>query len=325
MGGRPPSETRGPIHSDRSAVIGSRTPWAFVPRARREGAIDLLFVLPTLLILAVFLFYPLVYGVVLSVHDTKGFDLTNFVGLDHYARAIFGDAVFHRSLVNTVLFTGAAVVLQTGLGLLLAVLIADVKRGRTLFPIVFFAPFVLAPVAVGAVWKFLFAPYFGIVPAVGSALGFDTLTFAPLANADTALWAIMAAFLWRFAGFNMVVYLAAIRALPREYHESAVLEGASRFQQFRRITWPLLWPQTFTLVLLTTLGTLRIFDMVWIMTEGGPSHATDTVATDVYSTAFRFLEVGYAQAMAMILLFVILLLTVLEYRILDRRADSVRS
>jgi len=194
-----------------------------------------------------------------------------------------------------------------------------------LFPIVFFAPFVLAPVAVGAVWKFLFAPYFGIVPAVGSALGFDTLTFAPLANADTALWAIMAAFLWRFAGFNMVVYLAAIRALPREYHESAVLEGASRFQQFRRITWPLLWPQTFTLVLLTTLGTLRIFDMVWIMTEGGPSHATDTVATDVYSTAFRFLQVGYAQAMAMILLFVILLLTIVEYRILDRRAESVRS
>ncbi len=277
------------------------------------------------MILAGFLLYPLVYGIVLSVHDTKGFDLTNFVGLENYAHAILGDAVFHRSLLNTILFTGVAVVLQTGLGLFLAVLVADVKRGRTFFRVAFFAPFVLAPVAVGAVWKFLYAPYFGVAATVGSALGLDTLTVAPLADADTALWAIMAAFLWRFAGFNMVVYLAAIQALPREYYEYAVLEGAGRFERFRRITWPLLWPQTFVLVLLTTLGTLRIFDMVWVMTAGGPSHATETVATDVYATAFRFLQVGYAQAMAMILLVVILVLAVVEYRLLDRRAETVSS
>jgi raffinose/stachyose/melibiose transport system permease protein len=216
-------------------------------------------------------------------------------------------------------------VLQTGLGLFLAVLVADVKRGRTFFRFVFFAPFVVASVAVGEVWKFLYAPYFGIVPTVGSALGLHTQTVAPLADAHTALWAIMGAFLWRFAGFNMVVYLAAIQGLPREYDEYAVLEGASRFQKFRHITWPLLWPATFTLVLLSTLGTLRIFDMVWIMTEGGPSHATETIATDVYATAFRFLQVGYAQAMAMILLFVILVLAIVEYRILDRRAEMVSS
>lgn len=303
--------------------VGGRRPQ--FRRQRREGAIDLLFVLPVLAILGGFLVYPLVYGIVLSVHDTKGFDLASFVGLDNYARAIFGDAVFHRSLLNTVLFTGVAVVLQTGLGLFLAVLVAGAKRGRAFFELAFFAPFVLAPVAVGAVWKFLYAPYFGVAATVGSALGFDTLTVAPLSDADVALWAIMAAFLWRFAGFNMVVYVAAIRALPREYYEYAVLEGGSRFEVFRRITWPLLWPQTFVLVLLTTLGTLRIFDMVWIMTGGGPSHATETVATDVYVTAFRFLQVGYAQAMAMILLVLILVISVVEYRLLDRRAESVSS
>jgi raffinose/stachyose/melibiose transport system permease protein len=294
-------------------------------RPRREGAIDLLFLAPTLAILACFLAYPLVYGIVLSLHDTKGFDLTNFVGLGNYARAILGDAVFHRALLNTVLFTGAAVVLQTGLGLFLAVLVADAKRGQRFFRFVFFVPFVLASVAVGAVWKFLYAPFFGIVPTVGSALGLDTQTVAPLADPHTALWAILAAFLWRFAGFNMVVYLAAIQGLPHEYYEFARMEGASRFQQFRHVTWPLLWPATSTLVVLTTLGTLRIFDMVWIMTEGGPSHATETVATDVYQTAFRFLQVGYAQAMAMILLLVILALAVVEYRFLDRRAETVSS
>ena len=174
------------------------------------------------MILAGFLVYPLVYGIVLSLHDTQGFDLTDFVGLDHYAHAILGDAVFHRSLLNTVLFTGAAVVLQTGLGLFLAVLVADVRRGRTFFQFVFFAPFVLAPVAVGAVWKFLFAPFFGIVadrrvgPRARHADG-----RARSRTPNVALWAIMAAFLWRFAGFNMVVYLAAIQALPREYDEYA--------------------------------------------------------------------------------------------------------
>ena len=292
-------------------------------RSRREGVIDLLFLVPILVVLGAFLLYPLGYGIVLSVHDSQGFELTSFVGLDHYARAILGDAVFQRSLLNTILFTGVAVVLQIGLGLFLAVLVADGKRGRTFFQFAFFLPFVLAPVAVGAVWKFLYAPFFGIVPTVGAALGWDTQTVAPLADADAALWAIMAAFLWRFAGFTMVVYLAAIRSIRRDYYEYAVLEGAGRFLQFRRITWPLLWPQTFVLVLLTTLGTLRIFDMVWVMTAGGPSHATETVATDIYSTAFRFLQVGYAQAMAMILLAVILLLTVVEYRLLDRRAEAV--
>lgn len=285
--------------------------------------IDLLFLGPTLALLAVFLFYPLAYGILLSVHDTTGFNPTSFVGLDHYAHAIFGDAVFHQALLNTVLFTGVAVVLQTGLGLALAVLVADVKRGRTLLRFVFFVPFVLASVAVGAVWKFLYAPFFGVVPTVGSALGFSAQTFAPLADGHWALWAIMAAFLWRFIGFTMVVYLAAIQSLPREYHEHAVVEGAGRLQQFRLVTWPLLWPQTFVLVLLTTIGTLRTFDMVWLMTQGGPEHATETVATDIYSTAFRFLNVGYAQAMAMILLAVILLLTVVEYRLLNRRAEAV--
>jgi raffinose/stachyose/melibiose transport system permease protein len=284
-----------------------------------------MFILPMLVLLGGFLFYPLVYGIALSAHDSQGFEPTQFVGLDNYVRAILGDAVFHRSLLNTIVFTVAAVVLQTGIGLFLAVLVAGVRRGRTFFLVAFFAPFVLASVAVGAVWKFLYAPFFGIAATMGSALGFDTSTIAPLADADTALWAVMAAFLWRFAGFSMVVYVAAIQALSRDYYDLAVLEGATWFQRLRHITWPLLWPQTFTLVLLSTIGTLRIFDMVWIMTAGGPAHATETVATHVYTTAFRFLDIGYAQAMAMILLVVILVLTVVEYRILNPRAEMVSS
>ena len=294
-------------------------------QTRRASVIDLVFVLPVLVLLGGFLFYPLIYGVALSTHDSRGFEPTEFVGIAHYVRALVGDAVFHQSLVNTVVFAGAAVVLQTGIGLMLAVLVGDARRGRTFFLVVFFTPFVLASVAVGAVWKFLYAPFFGIVPTAGSALGFDTSTVAPLSDADAALWAVLAAFLWRFTGFSMVVYAAAIGSLPRDYYDLAIVEGASWLQRLRHITWPLLWPQTFTLVMLTTIGSLRIFDMVWIMTGGGPSHSTETVATHVYRTAFQFLDVGYAQAMAMILLLLILVLTVVEYRLLNRRAELVSS
>lgn len=296
---------------------------AHAHRLPRGYLADLVYVVPALALLGGFLFYPLVYGIGLSVHDGQGADAARFVGIDHFARAVLGDAVFHRSLLNTVLFTGAAVVLQTGIGFLLAVLVSGMQWGRTLLMVAFFAPFVLASVAVGAVWKFLYAPFFGVAATVGAALGIDASTIAPLADERTALLAILAAFLWRFTGFTMVVYAAAIRALPREYDDVASLDGASWAQRARHVTWPLLWPQTFGLVLLTTLGTLRIFDMIWVMTAGGPAHATETVATHVYTTAFRFGDVGYAQAMAMILLLVILVLTVVEYRLLNPRAKEV--
>jgi ABC-type sugar transport system permease subunit len=121
----------------------------------------------------------------------------------------------------------------------------------------------------------------------------------------------------------MVVYLAAMQSIPREYYEYGELEGIGRLTRLRRITWPLLWPQTLALVLLTTIGTLRVFDLVWIMTAGGPGHATETVATYVYTTAFRSQDPGYAQAMATILMVVIVALTLIEYRLLDRRAAEV--
>jgi ABC-type sugar transport system permease subunit len=292
-------------------------------RASRSRLTDLLFVAPALILIAVFLAFPLVYGVAISVERTQGLQPVSFAGLDNYVRALFGDAVFHQSLANTIVFTAAAVVLQTALGLALALLVSRIKRGRGLVLIAFFAPFALASIAVGAAWKYLYAPFFGIAATVGTAAGLDTSTVAPLSDPHWALWAILIAFLWRFAGFSMVVYLAAIESIPTDMYDFTRLEGASRLQTLRHVTWPLLWPQTFALVLLTTIGSLRLFDMVWIMTGGGPSHATETVSTYVYTTAFQSLDVGYAQSMAMILFVVIVLLTVVEYRLLNRRAEAV--
>jgi ABC-type sugar transport system permease subunit len=296
---------------------------AFVIHATRRRAADVAFLVPTLAILALFLLYPLLYGLDLSFHRTEGFEVTGPVTLDNYVRAILGDGVFRRGLTNTLVFTTVAVVLQVGLGLGLAHLVLGARRGRTILQVAFVAPFVLASVAAGAVWKFVDAPFFGVIPAIGGALGLDTAAFAPLGSPETALWAVLVAFLWRFAGFAMVVYVAAIEGIGREYYEYAALEGAGRLDRLRRITWPLLWPQTFALVLLTTIGTLRIFDLVWIMTAGGPQHATETVGTLIYTTAFRTVDVGGAQAMAVILMVVIAALTAAEYRLLNPRVEAV--
>ena len=199
---------------------GRRPKW--LRTSRRERGVDLLFILPTIAILAGFLVYPLVYGIVLSVHDTKGFELTTFVGLEHYARAILGDAVFHREPGEhpAVHWRGRrpADRPRTPPG--------RARRRRTTGTGVLPSscsslPFVHRTRSRSArSGSSCYAPVLRDRADRGCGPRARHATFAPLADADTALWAIMAAFLWRFAGFSMVVYLAAIRALPPEYYES---------------------------------------------------------------------------------------------------------
>ena len=291
--------------------------------ARLANAPNVVWVLPVFALLACVLAYPLASGLLLSLRRTTGSSPGEFVGLDNYIEALFRDDIFHQAVGNTVAFTVVAIVLQTGVGLLLAILISEVRRGRLPYRMIFFAPVVLSAVAVGSVWQWIYAPYFGLFPNVAAALGLADVHASPLASQATALWAIMGAFVWRWAGFNTVIYLAGLQSIPREYHEAATIEGAGGVRRFRHITWPLLLPHTYTVVLLTTMGTLRIFDLMWIMTQGGPAHATETIATYIFTTAFRFLRVGYAQSLAFMLLGMVALLTLLLTVTLRKRANEI--
>ena len=282
-----------------------------------------MWVLPVFVLLACVLAYPLASGLLLSLRRTTGANTGEFVGLDNYIEALFRDGIFHQAVGNTVAFTIVAIVLQTGVGLLLAILISEVRRGRLPYRMIFFAPVVLSAAAVGSVWQWIYAPYFGLFTNLAATLGLADVHASPLASQATALWAIMGAFVWRWAGFNTVIYLAGLQSIPREYHEAAMIEGAGGLRRFRHVTWPLLLPYTYTVVLLTTMGTLRIFDMMWIMTQGGPAHATETIATYIFTTAFRFLRIGYAQSLAFILLAMVVLLTLLLTVTLRKRANEV--
>jgi raffinose/stachyose/melibiose transport system permease protein len=292
--------------------------------ARRGNARNLVWVLPVFALLACVVIYPLASGLLLSLRRTTGSAQGEFVGFDNYVEALLRDGIFHQALGNTVVFTVVAILLQTGVGLLLAILISELRRGRLPYRMIFFAPVVLSSVAVGSVWQWIYAPFFGPLTNLLATLGLGEVSSSLLASQATALWAIMGAFVWRWAGFTLVIYLAALQSIPREYYEAAMLEGAGGLDRFRHITWPLLLPYTYTVVLLTTMGTLRIFDMMWIMTQGGPAHATETITTYIFTTAFRFLRIGYAQALAFILLAMVALLTLGLSRTLGSRANEIR-
>ena len=293
-----------------------------LPRAWLAYARNVTWVLPVFVLLAGLLAYPLASGFRLSLERTTGSTPGEFVGLANYAEALFRDDIFHKAVGNSIAFTAVAIVIQTAIGLLLAILISELRHGRLPYRMVFFAPVVLSSVALGSVWKWLYAPYFGLFTNALAALGLTEVSSSLLAGQSTALWAIMAAFVWRWVGFNTVIYLAGLQSIPREYHEAAIIEGAGGMHRFRHITWPLLLPQTYTVVLLTSMGTLRVFDMVWIMTQGGPAHATETIATYIFTTAFTTQRAGYAQSLAFILLALVALLLCYAWQLSGRIPSS---
>ena len=285
---------------------------SFWPRGLRNIA----YVMPALTLLGFLYIYPIGYGFYLSVNRSgRGEWWSN------YTQALLHDPTFHHALVNTVVFTAGAVVFQTGLGFLLAMLLASVRRCGMLYRTIIFAPFVLSAVTAGAVWQYLFSPYLGPLSQIFTRLGLASAGFSILGSSRYVLVGIMIAFLWRYLGFNVVVYLAGIKSLSNEYFEAAEIDGVTWLGRLRYITWPLLMPQTFVLVVLTTVGTLQIFDLVWIMTQGGPNNASQTVGTYLYTTAFDYNDYSYGEAMSFILLALVAVIGSLELGFLRRRAD----
>ena len=197
---------------------------------------------------------------------------------------------------------------------ILAVLVSQIVYFRTVYRTVFFMPVVMSIVAVSFIWTWMYNPIFGIINGLLRAIGLERFALAWLGEYKTALGAILVAAVWKWAGFTMVVYLAGMQNIPNELYEAASIEGAGRFRQFLFITFPLLLPQTFINVLLTTIGSLKVFDWVFIMTAGGPGRATEVLPYLIYSNAFRFHRIGFSASEASILFIIIIVLSYLIIR-----------
>ncbi len=280
---------------------------------RREDAAGWLFVAPMLIGTTVLTLIPIVATFLLSFADWKfiaGIDALRWVGLENF-RELVDDPKFQRSLINNFVFL-LSVPIYMMISLALAVLINNLAYLKSLFKVVFFMPYISSVVAVAVVWQVLFHPSLGPVNHVLRLIG---IADPPqwIADPDYALPSLMMISIWISIGFNMIVYIAGLQSIPREMYEAAEIDGASGWVKFTRITWPLLTPTTFFLLITGIIYSFKVFDLVAVLTKGGPIQSTTMLVWYIYEKAFVNLEIGYASAIALVLFLCLFFITLLQW------------
>ena len=270
-----------------------------------------LFILPNLLLLGIFVLLPLVQSIGLSFERTDGFGGGTFAGLDNYARLV-ADPVFWRSLGNTLLFTLLTTPLSMGLGLGAAVLLNTALPARGVFRSILILPMAVSGVATALIGLLIFDENSGVLNEV--------LRFAGLPAVDwqsggvAAFASVVLVTLWWRVGFNMLIYLAGLQGLSGELQEAAMLDGARGWQRLRFITVPLLGPQSFFLLVINVIYSFQVFDIVFVLTGGGPQDATSVLVTYAYQNGFVTRDQGYAAAIGVVLLLLALAFTAIRWR-----------
>ncbi|MER5847600.1 sugar ABC transporter permease [Streptomyces sp. NPDC002012] len=290
------------------------------PVRRRDHTVPpWFFVVPALVVYGVVVLYPSLAGVMYAFTDWSGIGGFSFTGLDNF-RALLDDSRALESVSNTLLLTVAVVVVQNGVGLLLALGVhADIKS-RALLRLIFFAPAVVSPVMVAILWKYVYNPENGAgLNGVLGAVGLGGLRQDWLGDPSLALWSVAAMVVWQYAGYSMVVFLAGLQGIPDELHEAARIDGAGSWQRFRHVTWPLLAPALTINLMLSTIGGLKLFDQVYAATNGGPGTSSETLSTVLYKEAFVYGKFGYSTAVALVLALFVAAVSLVQLRCLRAR------
>jgi len=261
--------------------------------------LPLLFITPAVAVLLTLSIYPLIYSVTISLQrDTASGTIW---GLGNFAR-LFTDNFFWTAMAHTFVYAIAALTCEFLLGLGLALLLNAQIRGRGFFRASLLVPMMLPPVVVGVVWRLMLNPDFGAINGTLKWFGVNTESLTWTASPRLAMLSVIAVDVWQWTPFVFLVLLAGLQAIPQEPYEAALIDGSSRWQTFRHVTLPLLKPSILIVLLLRTMDLLRVFDQIFILTEGGPGFATETISLYIYRTAFRFFDFGYAAAMSFVLL-----------------------
>lgn len=235
-----------------------------------------------------------------------------FVGLENFSR-IFSDRVFKSSFKLTILYTIFTVILTLAASLLLAMALNVKLKGRNAFRAAIFFPYVASMVAVGAVWRQLFEKNFGPINELLRALGIDNPP-GWFASTDWAIWGVIIVSVWKFMGYYMIIYLAALQDIPAQLYEAATIDGANGWQRFRNITVPMLTPASFFVFIMLTINSFKIFDLIYILTEGGPGTSTTVLVKYIYDQSFMYWDYGKASAASMILFIIVAIVTVIQFR-----------
>jgi raffinose/stachyose/melibiose transport system permease protein len=306
-----------------SEVAGSAAAGATRRRPKRRsttaGAPAIWFVAPALAIYAFIVIYPSLAGAYYAFTDWSGIGASKWVGVENF-KTLFSDDQSLGSLKNTILLTIFIVFVQNGIGLALALGVHTRIKSKYVLRTIFFAPAVLSPVVIAFLWKYMFNPE----PDAGinAMLGFFGLDFLQqnwLGDPSVALWAIGLTVVWQYAGYSMVIFLAALQGIPQELEEAAALDGAGRFQRFYHVVLPLIAPAMTINLTLSTIGGLKLFDQVFAITGGGPGYSTETLSTLIYKQAFVFGQYGYSTAVALVLALLVSGLALIQMRYLQSR------
>jgi raffinose/stachyose/melibiose transport system permease protein len=272
---------------------------------------------PAVILYLVFKILPLIAGLYLSVLDWNGIDPAKFVGPNNYLD-FFNDDLVGQALGNNVLYALGTVTGKMILSLFLALLLNQALRGRSVYRTALFMPVVMSFVVVSILWAWLYNPQFGLVNQILQALGLKFLIQDWLGSPTMALPSLMIVDIWKWYGFHMVIFLAGLQTIPAELYEAASIDGASRWDNFWRITFPLLQPVMLVNVTISLMGAFNVFDIPYIMTEGGPGNATLVMALHIYIRGFKFYKFGYAAALNYVLLVIVTLVGTVQMWLMSR-------
>ncbi|WP_147431487.1 carbohydrate ABC transporter permease [Terracoccus luteus] len=294
----------------------SRRASAAVRSERRAG---LLMVTPAVIVFTVFMFVPIVLTFWYSLQRYSGFGRMRFIGLENY-QTIAADSTFWKAALNTAVFTVITVPIGIACGVGAAMLLNKWMPARGLFRALFYVPVVISGVASGIIFLRLFDPVTGILNQLLSAVGLPSIDWQ--SNGLAAMVSVVLVVTWQGIGFGMVVYLAALQGIPREVNEAARVDGATGLTLFRRITWPLLRPTTFFLLVYSIIGSFQVFDVVYVLTRGGPGTSTTFLVQYAYDQGFNQRRQGYAAAIGVIIYVVVLVFTVFQWKFTKGRDEA---
>lgn len=277
----------------------------------------LLFLSPTLVIFSAFILFPVIFSFYLSFQKWNMFSgSTTFVGLENYIR-MFNSEEFWSVLKNTAVYTLGTIPLNMGFSLLVAYVLHKKIYGKKLLRTLFFAPVVISPVAAAVIWRWLYDPNFGLINYFIGIFGFDPVNW--LNDPTAAMFALIVMGVWKTFGINMVLFAAGLEAIPEQYYEAAEIDGAGQWAKFKSITIPLLAPTTFFIMVMSMISSFQVFDIVYVLTSGGPLGATKVMVFYVYEHAFKYFEMGYASAAAYVLFAILFVLTLLQVRYMKNK------
>lgn len=291
----------------------------YANKKRKETLTAYLMLSPNIVGIGIFVFIPMLYAVYVSFHSWNGMSDMTFTGVDNYRRLIT-DTDFLNSVKTTLIYAVTYIPLVYCISLGLA-LITNSLRGKleTFCRMAYFMPYSISTVVAALIWSFMYDPKRGYFNGILNALGIKSQNF--LADTDQALFAVMAVSVWLIVGYNMVIFIAAIKDVPQSLYEAADMDGANAVVKFFCITLPTIKNTTVFILVVTTIGSFQVFDQISIMTGGGPAHSTEVAVFRIYDEAFRMYDFGYSSTMAVALFVVIMILTFIQFKFTGSKED----